>query len=1641
MSELDAKLAAAQQELLDFSLRNNLLNYKRLQARGVEVVGERPLQLWQRLVGQGRPMSFLPAPEKPAAPAEKEETIAPPTETLPTASPPPAETPAEPAIIAAETAPATEPLPADSIAALKEAEQTAPLDPAAEIANLKEQERQALIAYIAETMAQKATAVAPKVALTIAEEVALLKEAERQLALETDTGDDNMQTAHPANDLQKRLLNTYYTARTYLEEQGVNILFLALGMLRWRESDQPDVVLRAPLVLLPVELSRASVRARFRLAWTGDEIGDNVSLRARLASEFTIQLPQLPDSDELDLEGYFAQVRQAIASQADWEVESEAVALAFFSFGTFLMYHDLEVSNWPPEANPSQHPILQALLQEGFPAPPQTKPITVDELTMPENSKAVVDADSSQTLAIYDVLQGRNLVIQGPPGTGKSQTITNLIAEALGQNKRVLFVAEKMAALEVVKRRLDSVGLGAACLELHSHKTNKKSFLEELRRTLDLGEPKLRDFGSDLRVLSQSRAALNAYCTAVNTPIAPSDVTPLVAFGEHLALSQKLAAVERPSLDPQPLQGLTRSAFQQKIERVQELQAFLGRIGLPTSHPFWGSTARLYLPTDESQVRQLASAALPAVAALQTASDKLANFVHLPLPTDRAGALALLNAVARILAAPAMDSVEIAAQAWLTRAKEIQTAVSTGQRLAQLQAEFGRWLLPAAWSADVQGIYNVYAAQNGRWQRFVSPTFWQARSQLTRLCPGGQLPDNPLPLLEGILEAQKRRPALTPLEPLLQRLLGTYWQGESTNWDEVKSITDWLIALYADIAAQAFPAKLLDYLTTRADWPALQTLSVALRQSVEQHASTVAAVGQKVAVVRLEERPLAEQAHTLSAWQAQPNKLQEMVAYNHLAEGLTALGFAAILPIAATWPLAGDHLADLVQMVWMENLINQAMRERPSLAVFDGTAHQHQIEQFCQADLAAFGMNQAQLAHQHWLSLPRYSAGGQLGTLQKEFAKKRNTKSIRSLMTESGRVIQAIKPVFMMSPLSIAMFLPPSAVSFDLVVFDEASQVRPVEAFGAILRGQQVVVVGDSKQLPPTNFFSQLVDEEEQTESPTADLESVLSLFVAQGAPQRLLSWHYRSRHESLMTVSNSEFYENKLVLFPSPVAESPDLGVIYRHLPDSVYDRGRTRANLQEAQAVAQAVMAHAQQNPTVTLGVAAFSMQQMQAIQNEVESLRRANNAAEAFFSGHPEEPFFIKNLENVQGDERDVIFISVGYGRSADGVLTMNFGPLNQEGGERRLNVLITRARLRCEIFTNLSPDDLDLNRTHARGVAALKKYLQFAQSRANGLAMSQNSAPLPALTADVLAVLQEAAWTAVPQVGSAGFALDLAVQDKEDDGRYALGILGDGAMYAQALSVRDRDRLRPAVLQSMGWQVYRLWSADWFRHRQREAAELLTAVTTSKAEPVGGTAVVAPMERHESVEPAKPALPTAPDYATANLLLPAQTDLTNTPASQWSEWIQQVVGVESPVHLEEVQRRIGEASPAKRLTGRAKVGFAEGLLQADKQGRVVRRGDFLWRADQTTLEAVRSRANLPEGERRLEFVAPEELSLAIETVTGAAFGLQTEEVPQAVCTLLGLGRVSEVKRQVIGTAVNVLGEQGRLTKQGDFWVKQV
>ena len=1458
--------------------------------------------------------------------------------------------------------------------------------------------------------------------------------------------DNKLQTAETETSLQHKLLNTFYTARTSLEEQGVNTLFLTLGMLQWYEADAAQEPRMAPLILIPVSLERSTARERFRLKYSLEEIGHNLSLQAKLKAEFGLALPDLPQDDDISIDNYFVRVAEAVSVQKRWKVIEDAIELGFFSFGKFMLYHDLDNDKWPAEEKPADHPILQSLFHSGF---REAQPSAGDNAFIDRDTNAdalfqVVDADSTQILAMLAVHEGRNLVIQGPPGTGKSQTITNIISNAIGQGKKVLFVAEKMAALEVVKRRMDNIGLGEACLELHSHKANKRELHQELKRILDLGKPAVQKLKDEVALLTKHREEINAYSLAVNAIIGNSGLTAHDIYGRLIQQKERSGEALLPKITLPEIQAWDAEKQQRAEAMAERIEARLNDVGVPSQLLFWGAGLRVLLPQEREALREKLTTAIAAVQKLNSVSSEVANAVAVQVPQNREGAMKLAAWLQLASTKPDLHELALRSNKWIERQIDIDAFLGAGEKLAQVHQNYAEIFLPEAWELTALEIRSELKEHGEKWHRFLIGSYKKAVKQLRSVCKNELPKDNAtrIQYAEDMLEEKRLKVLLNEHESLAAELFGSRWKNTRSDWKALREATVYLQSVHQQITDGSVSNDILDYLSRHEKPEVAKAYHETLLSALNEHGKALQAVTEALQFNdglrfsgTLLHQGFSTQQELVTAWRENLPELQLVVSWNNLADTAKEENLSCLIDASLEWKDAKVFLKLALQKTWYEYLLEIAMSQFPALRKFERASHEEVIKQFRRLDVLNLQYNRAMAALKHWEALPPLEAGGQMNVLKTEFNRKARHLPIRKLMQEAGLAIQAIKPVFMMSPLSIANFLAPGTLEFDLVIFDEASQVRPVDALGALLRGKQLVVVGDSKQLPPTSFFDTLSDNIEEEENITADMESILGMCDAQGAPQKMLRWHYRSRHESLIRLSNHEFYENRLVVFPSPGSKSR-MGLVFHHLADTVYDRGGTRTNPKEAEAVAEAVMEHARNHPKQSLGVVAFSTAQREAIQDALELKRKASPQLEDFFKVTREEPFFVKNLENVQGDERDVMFISIGYGRTKEGYVSMSFGPLNNEGGEKRLNVLITRAKQRCEVFTNITAADLDTERSGSRGIRALKSFLHYAEHGNIHLPAETGKEADSPFEEAVATQLRQLGYTVRQQVGSQGFYLDLAIVDPAHPGRYLLGIECDGAAYHSARSARDRDRLRQQVLEGMGWRIHRIWSTDWFRHPERELKRVVEAIEKAKLashlkedtdeDIVLDGAIVREHQEEDEISLYKIAV------------LPAEIgakELHQHSMGKLAGWIEAVVKTESPVHFDEMARRMAEAAGITRVGSRIKSQLTLAAKFAEGGGKIRIRGEFLW--DPAMQEPViRNRTDLPASSRKFKYIAPEELSTGVEKVVRDAIAISPEAAVAYVARLFGFTRVTEEMREDILRVIHESLSRQQLQREGEM-----
>ena len=720
-------------------------------------------------------------------------------------------------------------------------------------------------------------------------------------------------------------------------------------------------------------------------------------------------------------------------------------------------------------------------------------------------------------------------------------------------------------------------------------------------------------------------------------------------------------------------------------------------------------------------------------------------------------------------------------------------------------------------------------------------------------------------MVDMLIAVEKARDDLIAEDPAMSVMLPVHWRGQKTDFASLHNVSGAIHSLtiqpvaprtdsVIEIVRRSLAQDYIDELKQLSDAPIHTATEVLLSLKIDER--------EAFQVEGLDQIPLRTLAAKAQVWRHSQSRFDEwrrLAMADSRVRSLSATAVADALATGRVPPAAAKAVLDctFAETVWAE-----AVAVLPELTRFYGPAHDAIVDQYRGLEAKHRRTTVEIVRSRHTEKMPRGSYGA-MNTIRSEIARKRGHMPIRKLFKATGETLQRIKPVLLMSPISVAQFLPPNSVEFDLLVIDEASQVRPEDALGLVARTKQMVVVGDKKQLPPTSFFDRIVaDEDESDEDETievtlrsvakaTDLESILALCEARGLNSSMLRWHYRSRHPSLIAVSNAEFYR-RLIMPPAPKADRASEGLILRRVPGA-YDRGGKRTNLIEAEAVANAVATHARACPELSVGVVTFSTAQRDAIEDLLEIKRRSDAALDDLLHEGESEDVFVKNLENVQGDERDVIFVSVRYGpRVAGGRLdSMTFGPVSSDGGERRLNVLFTRARSRCEIFVSFAPGDIDVDRAKGEGPRVLKRFLQYAESGLLEECLSISEDADSPFEETVAAFISGLGYKVDKQVGSAGFKIDLAVRHPERQGQYMLAVECDGATYHSGLWARERDRLRQDILENMGWRFHRIWSTDWFYRRGETTLKLTAALDASS-----------------TVQDAPKPAPSAPDGETAN-----------------------------------------------------------------------------------------------------------------------------------------------------------------------------
>jgi hypothetical protein len=941
-----------------------------------------------------------------------------------------------------------------------------------------------------------------------------------------------------------------------------------------------------------------------------------------------------------------------------------------------------------------------------------------------------------------------------------------------------------------------------------------------------------------------------------------------------------------------------------------------------------------------------------------------------------------------------------------------------------------------------------------------------------------QEPSNYRQLVNDLKDAENVRKKETEFlaeKNTLNAKFGSRFREFNTVWKEILSVLEWTKKIHVLFGSNKIPDPFVIIVSGGAEKaPSNDNLITYLNATLDFLSSLESRFGTETNYhgQKLHQANVESALNKIVALRNRVDDLRVWIDFKDVKDRFSLIGLAPFFARLAEKPLPATRLVDVFRKSAYQEWVNHLYIEDDRLGQFRRENHEQRIADFRKIDQGLIRLSANRVIDAANSRKPQdiliQADDSEIGVLLKESAKKRRLMPIRSLLQRIPNLLPRIKPCLLMSPISVSQFLQPEIMKFDLVLYDEASQIVPEDAVGSIYRGKTIVVAGDNKQLPPTSFFQKsLIEDFDWDEINEGDVEvfdSILDECLGIGLPVKTLRWHYRSRHEALIAFSNDRFYDGALITFPAAMAENKNLGVKLLHIKDAVYDRGGLRDNPKEAEAVAKLVFEHFHEHPEKTLGVVTFSIAQMETVEEAIERRLREQPEYEHFFREDRLEGFFVKNLENVQGDERDVMIFSVGYGRDKQGMMTLNFGPLNKAGGERRLNVAVTRAREKVILVTSIKAADIKVNPSSPAGVQALRGYLEYAEKTYESSKSPEKPVEFDSPMEEVVAAeIRRMEYVVIPKVGCSVYPIDMGVVDPANPGCYLLGIECDGATYRASNSARDRDRLREQVLRQLGWRIHRLWSPDWVARRDSEIRRLKDALEEAcqlhPGESVSKAIETDDMQEYlqQTAEVKQVQFGGAERIGVpyrVHALKAVFNPYVRIPLSKYpygsvqknefhfpenrilqSRLLEELVREEGPIHFDNAVQRLAAAWEVTRTSPKIVHAVKEALDLLIKDHRLTVKEEFLWPNELLEVTVRVPVPGMPESNRPPEQIPPEEIENAMRLIAQYALSISAESLIAETGRVFGFTHPSEKTRaRIRDVYTKMLRERKLVSNEG-------
>lgn len=1463
-------------------------------------------------------------------------------------------------------------------------------------------------------------------------------------------------TYYHQKDLDSILTFMDKNAKQAIDENGSSTLFLGIGLLQWFDRKTPSQPRLSPILLLPVEISRRSVNSKFTLRSREEETMINITLLEFLRQEYEMNLSgleQLPQDEKgVDVAKVMGIFRRAIMQLAGWDVKEQLV-LGNFSFSKLILWNDLVIHQDKLLDSDMVRSLVEGkLMMDDFHDRDfdDFEKLKSNQMTLP------ISTDMSQMDAVLSAQKGQSFILHGPPGSGKSQTITNIIADALYRGKRVLFVAAKKAALDVVHKRLKQIGLEPFALELHSNKSKKTEVLERLGKSLEtLRQGQVANFDEESQRLDTAKKAISNYVNLLHKqqPVGWSLYNSLTALENY-----RNNHFSKNFISEDVLEKLNANLWQQWNDWLPQFEAITSIIIHPSENPLASLQISRYSFSLSDEIQKETIKLLTCLPLLKNQLSALRTQIDFPFPVESRKELESFENLAQNLEVLPNTSLEFAR--YLSQTENESVYEDWNKYFGSYQSSLKNILKDYNRSVLDLKIIELETLWNEATQSWFLPKWLKKRKVKKQFNIHRKQPvqnDSELeeffPLHRQMQEANRllQQNRFTELVTALKSL----YKEEETNLPDIETRVNIIRFMVNGMSIWGYH--------TMGKW-IQELIQNGINYSDEikrNHSGSIRQFRETVMEFKKQEKEFNEMSgyyfRDEKGWLDESVREIEKIQ-GHLPQLKNWMNYQQICALGKNMDLewfimayenkdcSVNELSDYFHFTTHVSIIRRIIAGDESLSLFNSGLFESKIEHYKQIaeeyKMLTIQEMRGKLASQ----LPHVALdamqSSEPGILQKAIRGRGRGMSIRKLFDQIPNLLPRLAPCMLMSPISVAQYFDMDTKHFDLLIFDEASQLPTCEAVSSLARAGQAIIVGDPKQMPPTSFFTTTKLDEENIE--IEDLESILDDCLSLSVPSKYLLRHYRSKHESLIAFSNINYYENKLLTFPS--ADDLHRKVQYHYVP-GFYDKGKTRTNKFEADAIVQFVKEHFENETKskFSIGVVTFSQTQQTLIEDKLEQLYSLHPLLEEW-ANNAEEPLFVKNLENVQGDERDIILFSIGYGPDESGIVSMNFGPLNRNGGWRRLNVAVTRSRYEMHVFATLKGEQIDLNRTAAEGVAGLKAFLNFAEKGQLAIQPKEGNGSLSKqqLSEFVRSRLTEKGMNVKCDIGTSDFKIDVGIIHPEKPHQFLLGILIDGDYYFHAKTSNDRELVMPSVLKSLGWNIHRVWSLDWHENADQIIEGIVEKVKRILEEPEQETTALPRVAEKHSFEPMRfmpqeqlpdtPASlqkPYVPHTITPVAFSNSETILEFQNRNTVKQQIQNVIETEAPVSKSMLYKKVLQAWNISRAGARLDR-FLEEVIAEMNITQSQHQQPFYF-SSKNGLTLTHYRSNETE-KRKIEDIAPEEIMVALEEAVRNHLSIEEDELIKYLARIFDFGRVGRQVDSLIRYAIGLAVKEKRVVMEG-------